>query len=245
LAPFYDRYTEHPAYSGWIQTLEALARRYGLRGRRALDVGCGTGKSLMPLMELGYEAVGCDPSTAMLSAARAKLGPRAGLVQAGLPELPDLGAFDYVTCLNDVMNCVDASALGAAVGALARNLRTGGVLVFDTTTLTAFRSFFGADHIRARDGHLFAWRAATPPDLAAGERAEAWLDVFVPCGDGRHRRIGAAQLQQHHPEAAVEAAVAAAGLELRARLGQPAEGRPRWPLDPARDLKTVWMAAKL
>jgi SAM-dependent methyltransferase len=135
LAPFYDSYTAHPAYAGWILRLELIARAHGLEGSRALDVGCGTGKSLEPLVEHGYDAVGCDPSREMLTAARARLGSGVALHRCGLPHLPRLGDFDYITCLNDVVNYVPAAALSQAMSALAANLARGGVLVFDTSTL--------------------------------------------------------------------------------------------------------------
>jgi hypothetical protein len=45
LARHYDAFTAHPHYAEWVGSLEALARRHGLRGRRALDLGCGTGSA--------------------------------------------------------------------------------------------------------------------------------------------------------------------------------------------------------
>ena len=244
LGPVYDAYTDHPAYAGWVRRLERLARAHGLRGRRALDVGCGTGKSLLPLLELGYAATGCDPSEAMLAQARRKAGAAAVLHRAGLPGLPVLGAHDYVTCLNDVLNYVGARDLGAAVGALAANMAPGGVLVFDTSTLALYRALFARDHVRVAGDVLFAWRGATPEDVGPGDTARAWLDVVTPAGDGTHRREGAAQVQQHHPEARVRAAVEDAGLVLAAVLGQCDDGRPEPHLDPDRHTKAVWVAGR-
>ena len=37
----------------------------GLAGRRALDVACGTGRSLEALLELGFEVLGSDASSGM------------------------------------------------------------------------------------------------------------------------------------------------------------------------------------
>ena len=49
LAPYYDRFTAHHDYDAWLEVLVELATVNGLRGRRALDIGCGTGKSVLPL----------------------------------------------------------------------------------------------------------------------------------------------------------------------------------------------------
>src|SRR5512145_1559208 len=42
----------------------------GTRGRRALDFGCGTGRSTRFLTKLGFDAVGVDISAAMVQHAR-------------------------------------------------------------------------------------------------------------------------------------------------------------------------------
>src|SRR5919112_1807986 len=84
LAPFYDAWTSH---------LERRARRFGVSGRRLLDVACGTGKSFLPLLERGYEVTGCDISPEMLAEARAK-APGVVLEEADMRELPKLGEFD-------------------------------------------------------------------------------------------------------------------------------------------------------
>ena len=70
LAPAYDLLTARYEYPTWLDAIERLARRYGLAGRRVLDVGCGTGKSFMPLLERGFEVTACDISPEMVAEAR-------------------------------------------------------------------------------------------------------------------------------------------------------------------------------
>src|SRR4029434_8551863 len=53
-----------------FRDLPALIRRYN-HGRRALDFGCGTGRSTRFLRNLGLEVIGADISQAMLDQARA------------------------------------------------------------------------------------------------------------------------------------------------------------------------------
>src|SRR3954463_12119612 len=78
LAPFYDSYTREYGHELWLENLEAIAIGHGLRGNRLLDVGCGTGKSFLPMLARGYEVTGCDISPAMVERARSASGGAAG-----------------------------------------------------------------------------------------------------------------------------------------------------------------------
>src|SRR5436305_4759256 len=105
LAPYYDRFTGESAYDTWLAQIEARARALGLAGTRALDIGCGTGNSFAPLLDRGYEVTACDLSPEMIDEARRKFGDRvADLFVADMRELPALGPFDLVTCIDDALN---------------------------------------------------------------------------------------------------------------------------------------------
>jgi SAM-dependent methyltransferase len=56
------------------------------REARVLEVGCGTGRLLLPLLEAGYVVDGTDASEAMLAACRSKLGDRFPKVELRLAE---------------------------------------------------------------------------------------------------------------------------------------------------------------
>ncbi len=144
LAPFYDRFTAHHDYESWTAHLEAAAIEHGLAGRAHLDVACGTGKSFLPFLKRGYRVTACDISAEMLAAARAK-APEATIERWDMRELPVLGRFDLVTCLDDSLNyLLEVGDLESALAGLARNLAPDGVCLFDLNTLSAFRTDFAA-----------------------------------------------------------------------------------------------------
>src|SRR3954471_19522982 len=152
LAPFYDRYTRRYGHERWLANLEAIAIDHGLRGSRLLDVGCGTGKSFLPLLARGYEVTGCDLSPAMVERARAAAVGKAELLVAAARDLPVLGRFDLVTSLDDALNYVlSDEELGMAFAGVARNLRPGGLFMFDLTTIAAYRKYFALD-MASEDG---------------------------------------------------------------------------------------------
>src|SRR3954447_26327084 len=104
LAPFYDLYTHDYAHEDLLGEIEAIALEHGLGGRRLLDVGCGSGKSFVPMLARGYEVTACDISPAMVEEARRKADARAHVVVADMRTLPPLGEFDLITCLDDAVN---------------------------------------------------------------------------------------------------------------------------------------------
>src|SRR3954447_13003998 len=138
LAPFYDRYTHDYDHAHWLANIEDIARGHGLTGRRLLDVGCGTGKSFMPMLARGYEVTACDVSPEMVDRALARAaGSDARVEVADLRDLPLLGRFDLVTCIDDPLNyLLTDSDLSRAFEGVARNLRPGGMFAFDLNTIS-------------------------------------------------------------------------------------------------------------
>ncbi|HEY1493508.1 MAG TPA: class I SAM-dependent methyltransferase [Candidatus Solibacter sp.] len=92
------------------------------RARRAIDVGCGTGRWTEPL-----NAIGLDASPEMLSVAAGKAGLRGRLAAADATALPIAeGAADLVLCALTLGHVRDQ---GAAMREFARILAPGGTLL--------------------------------------------------------------------------------------------------------------------
>lgn len=195
LAPYYDEFTRHHPHEVWLERLEALARAQGLSGRRVLDVGCGTGKSLLPLVRLGCVGAGCDLSADMLARARAAL-PEAPLHRADVRALPrSLGVFDWITCLDDALNyLLGDDDLARALTSMARLLRAGGLLTFDLNSLSAHRDGFAATWVVEEPGLFLCWigRGCAP---RAGEPGSADISIFERA-DGAWMRFGSRHEQR-------------------------------------------------
>src|SRR5919199_5459252 len=96
----YDAFTAGYEYDRWLDALERLAVEHGLAGRRLLDVGCGTGKSFLPMLARGFEVTACDLSPEMVARASEKTPGDVDVFVADMRTLPRVGAFDLVTCLD-------------------------------------------------------------------------------------------------------------------------------------------------
>lgn len=102
-------------------------------GARVLDAGCGTGRVMIRLAELGYDCVGVDLDASMLAEAR-RQAPGLPFLQADLtgldPALLGFAAdFDLVVAAGNVFPLLAAGTEAAVAGRLAAALRPGGLLV--------------------------------------------------------------------------------------------------------------------
>jgi SAM-dependent methyltransferase len=242
-APYYDAFTAHHRYEPWTATLEELAREHGLRGERLLDVACGTGKSFLPFLRRGYDVVACDVSEGMLERAREKAGADVRLERRDMRRLGRLGGFDLVTCLCDSVNYLVAPGeLDALFAGVAANLAPEGVLVFDVNTLWCYRHFFASASVVPGPDLTLVWLGTEADDFPPGGLARAELLALTRRDDGFWDAASVPHAQRHHPEDALRAAAAGAGLAIAAAYGMAVDGSVEPRLDEQRHSKAVYIA---
>jgi SAM-dependent methyltransferase len=103
-------------------------------GGPVLELGCGTGRVLLPIAALGIPCVGVDASPAMLAALRAKNPPPNLELVEGRMETFDLGArrFGLVTApFRAFLHLLDVPSQLAALANIRRHLAPGGAFAFD------------------------------------------------------------------------------------------------------------------
>jgi SAM-dependent methyltransferase len=244
LAPFYDQFTLGYAHEAWIDAIERRAHELGLAGTRALDLACGTGKSTTPLLARGYDVISCDLSPGMIDEARRKWPDRADcFVVADMRRLPALGQFDLVLCVDDAVNyLLSEDELAEMFAGVAGSLTPRGVFVFDVNSLATYRQAFGQALVREQDGVLFAWQGEAEPPLEPRDTAAATVEIFAQREDGLWERRTSRHVQRHHPPEVVRAALADAGLECAAVMGQLPGARLEPHADESRHTKLVYFA---
>ncbi|MDA8245007.1 MAG: class I SAM-dependent methyltransferase [Elusimicrobia bacterium] len=131
----YDTMYADKDYAGECAYLEKLFKKYGLKPKSLLDLGCGTGSHAVPLAKKGYAVTGVDRSPGMLAAAARKAratGVKLRFIQGDLTKLASPGKFDAVICMFAVMGYQLTNDDLAAVCRLAKeSLAPGGVFIFD------------------------------------------------------------------------------------------------------------------
>jgi SAM-dependent methyltransferase len=242
LAPLYDRFTAAYDHERWLTAVEKLARACGLAGRQLLDVGCGSGKSFLPMLARGYEVTACDISPAMVEEARRKVAGRARVVVADMRRLPPLGKFDLITCLDDAVNYLLGDGdLELALAGMGSLLARGGVLVFDTNTLHTYRSIFSTVFALEDEGAFFCWRGEADPGCEPGSVCSATIEAFASAGGPLWSRASSRHLQRHYPRDEVLESLDHCGLECAAVKGQSPGVRLSDEPDESRHTKLIYV----
>jgi SAM-dependent methyltransferase len=247
MAPVYDDFTAHHDYEGWLADLLEVLEQHGLRGQRLLDVGCGTGKSFMPMLPRGWEVTGCDISAAMLDLARKKAGEAVRLEVADMLELPRFGEFDLVWALDDAINyLLSPEELECALAGMRANLAPTGLLLFDANALLAYRTFFAETEVVERNGRRLIWKGLAPPDVAPGSICESRMEVMPDDADTSPAEAPTlTHRQRHFPEIDVLTAFERAGLECLNVYGDGVDDELHQPLDEAVHMKALYIARSI
>jgi len=128
-------------------------REYLRKGARVLDVGCGNGKMLVPLVRAGFDAIGLDFSRgALLTIAGQKA------VQGDARNLPFKGsAFEAAVCY-DVLQHLLEGEREAAIREVHRVLAPGGLVfvqVFGKKDMRYGGTLVEPDTFRRRTGIVY------------------------------------------------------------------------------------------
>lgn len=130
-----DQYDEYFAYNSLFEFDEAILARHFTKPGRIIDLGCGTGRLLVPFARRGFTGVGVDLSHHMLEVVREKAQlenlPIAGVV-ANITELDCFAehSADYAICMFSTLGMIRGRENRLQVLRHAcRMLKPGGVFV--------------------------------------------------------------------------------------------------------------------
>ena len=192
-AELYDLVYGFKDYAGEARRVDELIRERRPEARSLLDVACGTGKHLALLADRYPDVAGLDLDEGLLAVARERL-PNIPLHHADMTSF-DLGrCFDVVTCLFSAIGYAGTEEkLRAAIGAMARHLEPGGVLIVEPW-------------LEPRDwkpGHLHLL-TVDEPDVKIARATVAGLEETTSIMDFHYlvlTRAGAQRFSEHHEAA--------------------------------------------
>ena len=110
-----------------------------LKGKSALDVGCGAGLLAEPLARLGATVTGLDAAPELIEAAKGHAAGQGLSIDYRAGELEQLaGTFDMVCCLEVIEHVADPATF---VKALEARVAPGGLLIMSTPNRTEWSRF--------------------------------------------------------------------------------------------------------
>ncbi len=103
-------------------------------GSRVLDIGCGTGSTLIRAIERGWDVVGVDISPSAIDITRQRLSERdldCDLKVLDISDIGmDIGKFDLIIC-HYVLGALDSQSRSSAAKNIMKILNNGGSLILE------------------------------------------------------------------------------------------------------------------
>lgn len=193
---FYDELMEDIPYEAYID----LVKSFSKPGQKLLDLGCGTGKVLIPLVEAGFFVDGLDASETMLLRLQDKLlekGLHSNLYEDDMQNLNRPNSYDVVFSLIDTMNYLkDASALEQAIKGVYTSLVDGGVFLFDIHNKAYIEDVFDDySHHEVHESYTYLWDTFLEKDENSTEILHQ-LTFFIEDSSGSYERRDEEHLQK-------------------------------------------------
>lgn len=154
-------------------------------GGRILDLCCGTGQMISPLVARGFSVTGLDGSADMLRYAREN-APGTEFVQADARAFRFAAPFDGVLCTSASLNhMADLDDLQQVFISVNRALRDGGTFVFDVNHPAQLTRYWRGQPAEGEICSDYAW-LITPRYAPANGRGGFTVDIWRrPASGGR------------------------------------------------------------
>lgn len=145
-------------YDGWAEYILSTVKPF-LKGKRCVDIGCGSGAFTRRFKRSGLDVIGVDLSDDMLAEA-IKLTREEGLnityVKQDMRTFRPMGKVDLITAVTDCLNYLPQDDLPKVFKKFASALSKGGVLFFDVSSEYKIKNVLG-NNMFGEDGEDFTY----------------------------------------------------------------------------------------
>lgn len=221
LARVYERLNAEVDYAAWATFIEnGFARFLKEKPTLVLDLACGTGTMTRELSSRGYDMIGVDGSSDMLSEAYAK-GTGDGNI---LYLLQDMRSFELYGTVGAVVSCLDSinyllkeDDLKKTFATVHNYLDPDGIFLFDVNTPYKFSEVYGNNAYilegdREEDGGAIYCGWQNEYDEESGI-CDFWLSLFEEGEDGTYLRSDEHQRERCYTQTQLKETLEACGFE--------------------------------
>lgn len=187
-AEVYDLLTFNVPYDEIADYYTNILSKCGVDGGLLLDMGCGTGSLTKRLAGRGFDIIGQDASTEMLTIACGKSSDITWICQ-NMEETELAREADAIISTLDSINHLDSqNAVLKCFRSAEDSLRCGGAFVFDVNTVFKHREVLGNNtFVYDVDGVYCVWQNTFDP---RDNGVDIELDLFFENEDGTYSRGG-------------------------------------------------------
>ncbi|WLR44010.1 class I SAM-dependent methyltransferase [Bacillus carboniphilus] len=158
----YDKLMVDAPYDLWIEYVESEFENYCEPVQTIVDLGCGTGEISLRLMEKGFDVLGVDLSSEMLTVAKEKAtkkGMNLPLLQQNMTDLNVMKQVDAVLILCDSLNYLEnQEQVIQTFSSVYKSLRPGGLFVFDVHSIYKMENVFNqSPFVSTNQGISYIW----------------------------------------------------------------------------------------
>lgn len=187
-ASAYDELMSNVDYEKIADFMKQILLEHGISEGILLDLACGTGSLAEIFAGYGYEVIGVDGSSDMLSEAMNKKilsGQDIVYLCQDMQELDLYGTVDAAVCTLDSLNHVnDLSTVQKILNRVSLFLNSGGIFIFDVNTVYKHQHVLGNNTFVYDCADVYCvWQNT----LEEENRIKIHLDIFEQSGGSYHR----------------------------------------------------------
>lgn len=184
VAEFYDYSMRNNCdYEGWANYLLNKIKSVMPSAKQAIDLACGSGYFTRALKRAGYMVTGIDIAQEMLTSAQSITAREGLFIPYALGDMTALKVpkkVDFITAINDAVNCLPPEKLEKAFKSMANALKKGGVLHFDVSSEYKLRNIIANNTFcEDDDDYSYIWFNTPYEDKVVME-----MSVFLRRGNG-------------------------------------------------------------